>query len=714
MNKAHSLTSKSGSDEAIEEPTCHRQKLGDGTTAAVDSWKVTAPPSPWPEAGGLCTPWDFEMALRLFRTKVQMFRHQIGRSVTYSTAQPKGVTVGIDFGCKNSRVAIVDSLIPQVLYGEISRFIPSYVTLTRLNSFVPYKWGLQHLDRVGKRFAVGEVAKRKMWIEPSDAIYNIKKMIGKRSDESSIQEMKSRVHFSIVEGPGGEACVEIHGMQFSPVEITNVILSKLRDVVLMHQCHGELQVVISVPAFFDKQQKEDILSAGNSAGLKILQLIDEPIAAALSGKTIENGTVVVFGMGAGSYSVSILHVSPDTNIEIVTQSSDPSVGGDQFDNILVDYLVDQITQLHSVDIRGDKYAMMMLTEVAEQSKVELSYKSEFTVSIPAFPISAQGPVDLKITISRMQFEELVGNLIGQIKMKCQRILEDAKMSVKDIDEVILFGGMTRVPKIQKIVSEVFGKYQNKRMIPEEAVVIGSALQAARIVENEQEVSEAMIPLSIGIKSEEGTFIRVIPRHTTVPAKRTVKIPLWGGDGESARISIYFGEHVMVEHNLWLGEVEVVNYQSSYQHCSDIELTVEVDTDFVVKVSAINSDDQGISELMPFQAFRIKEENRCKKKVAEAVKKALLDWRMHQKGNDTWLRNLARHIMNTLGDALSSRKDELPGDLCEDAVNALSDLQKSLYGDADVLKDKMLAAMKVESFLLSWKPPSESLDSDSDS
>ncbi|CAL4927186.1 unnamed protein product [Urochloa decumbens] len=552
-----------------------------------------------------------------------------------------------------------------------------------------------------------------MWVRPSDVICNIKKMIGKQFDESSIQEMMRRVHFNITEGPGGEPCVDIHGLQFSPVEITSAILAKLKDTVLLYQFHHESKVVICVPAFFSKQQKEHIMSAAHSAGLKILQLIDESVAAALSSATVENGTVVVFGMGSGSYSIAILHVSPDTNIEIITQISDPALGGDRFDDVLVDYFVEQIIHLHSVDIHGDKYAMMMmLAEAAEQAKVVLSSKSEVTLSIPDFPISAQGPVDLNITISRIKFEELVDNLIGQIKVKCQSILKDAKMSIKDIDEVILTGGMARVPRIQRIISEVFGHCQSTRTAPEEAMVIGSALQAALLVEDEQELSEYMIPLSIGIDSGEGTFTRVIPRHTPVPTKQTVKIPGWLAYGECKHVRIYFGEHAMVEQNLCLGEVKVANGRRC-QGCVNFELTLEVDEDYVVKVTARNADDQNESaddDWMACEAFQIKEEDRCKERVKRAVKRALLDWSMYNNRIDASLRNLARHVMNSLRDIVSARKDELPENLCQDAVDALIDLQNSFSRDACLLKDKMLYALKVESKLLSWIPTSESVGS----
>ncbi|KAL6589814.1 hypothetical protein ACP70R_050217 [Stipagrostis hirtigluma subsp. patula] len=644
--------------------------------------------------------------------------HRICGSVTFSTAQPEVVTVGIDFGCKNSRVAIINSLAPQVVDAETGPFVPSYVTLTPQNSFLPYKWGLQQLDSVdvGKYAAVGELAKRKMWIEPSNVIYSIKKLIGGQFNDPCVQEMRKNVHFSIIEGQDGEALVKIDGIEFSPVEITSVIFSKLKDIALMQKSHHELQVVISVPAFFNKQQKEDIKSAGHSAGLKIMKLIDEPVAAALSGMTIQNGTVVVFTMGARSYSVTILHVSPDTNIEIITQFNNTNVGGDQFDNILVDHFVAQIFKLHSVDVRENKYAMMMLAEAAEQAKVALSNQSEFTVSFNAFlPISAQCPVDLNITLSRIEFEKLVDKLIREVKVKCQNILKDAKMSVKDIDEVILAGGMARVPKIRSIISEVFGKCQSTTVKPEEAVVMGSAIQAALIVEDEQEITEDMLPLSIGLKSAEGFFTRVIPRHTIVPTKRTVKISGWCAYGECKHVGIYFGEHFMVDHNVCLGEIELINNQNLNHSSVDFEMTLEVDKDYVVKVSARNADDLVESAdygRKPFQAFKIKEVYRCKEEVKKAVKKAVLGWPKYSREIDGSFRNMARHTINALDDLLYFRKDELPKDLCEDAMNALTDLRKSLHGDILLLKEKILSAKFVQSMIMHWKPESGSLDSDS--
>lgn len=538
----------------------------------------------------------------------------------------------------------------------------------------------------------------------SDVVYNIKNLIGKQFEDPSVQEMRKRVHFNITEGPGGEAWVGICGMEFTPVGITTAIFRKLKDIVLMDQFHDELQAVISVPAFFDELQKEHIKSAADRAGFKLLQLIDEPIAAALSSITIEDGIAVVFGMGAGSYNVTILGVSPGRKFEIRTKFGDTSVGGDQFDEKLVDFVCLKILKDHSVDIRGDIYAMAMLAEAVEQAKVELSSKPVVKVLIPSFSTSAQAPVDLNITISRLKFEDLVDDLIGQIKDKCQSILRDAKVSTKDIKEIVLIGGMARVPKIQGIICEVFGQNLNTKVNPEEAVVVGSAIQAALIVEDEQEITDDMIPVSIGFESSKGIFTKVIPRHSTIPTKRTVKIPAWLDYGERKCIRIFFGEHVMVQHNIPLGETEVIN-NSSFHSCVDVELTFEVDKDYVVKVSARCGGDEAL------MSFPISLKDRSKENVDKAVKKALLDWTMTGAEIRARLRNLARHIMNTLGDVLSVGKDELPEDLRKEAVNALADLQKSLDGDLGVLKAKMLSAKLAESEILNWVPPSELCDSD---
>ncbi|KAK3126062.1 hypothetical protein QOZ80_7BG0613360 [Eleusine coracana subsp. coracana] len=337
-----------------------------------------------------------------------------------------------------------------------------------------------------------------MSVQPSDVVFNVKQLVGKKFDDSDIQKLRKRVQFSITEGPKGEAWAEIHGVKISPVEFTSVIFAKLKDIVLMHQFHQKLEVVISVPAFFTEQQKEDIKSAGKRVIFDVLELIDEPIAAALSGTTIKEGFVVVFGMGAGSYNVAILHVS-ETNIEMKTHLGDTSIGGDQFDYILVDHFVTQIAKLHSVDIHEDKDALATLTEVVEQAKVKLSSEPEVTVSLPYFTASGHGPVHLNITISRAEFEKLVKNLIEKIRDKCQIVLKEARITDNDIGEIVFTGGMTRVPKIREAIYEVFGKHQTAQMDPEEAVVIGSAIQAALLVEERHEVSKDMLPLSIGVE-----------------------------------------------------------------------------------------------------------------------------------------------------------------------------------------------------------------------
>ncbi|XP_062197873.1 heat shock 70 kDa protein, mitochondrial-like isoform X2 [Phragmites australis] len=627
--------------------------------------------------------------------------------MTFSTVQSKVATVGIDFGCKSSRVAIIDTLVPNVIASEIGNLMPSYVTVIQPSSFVPCMWGLQNSDYIGRRVAVGEIAKRQMLRHPSDVIFNTKKLIGKKFDDYHVQEMRNKVPFGIVEGPRGEAWVEVHGMKFSPVEMTRAIFAKLKDIVQMNQFHHVFKVVISVPAFFSGQQREDIKSAGNRAGFEVLQLIDEPIAAALSSTTVKEGVVVVFGMGAGSYSISILHVS-GTNIETKVQFDEPSVGGDQFDDILLDYFVTEVIRLHSVDIREDKHAIARLVEEAEKTKVRLSTEPEVRVSIPCLTGSANGPIDLNITVSRAKFENLVGHLVEQIQVKCQNIVKDAKLTDKDIREIIIMGGMTRVPKIQGIIHEVFGKQQSTRVNPEEAVVIGSALQAALTIEDQREMSTNMIPLSIGVESATGVFMRIIPRHTTIPATRTIKIPAWCR--ECLRIRIFMGEHIMVQHNKLLGEVEVCNNRRPYQGPDTFELTFEIDKDNVVKVAARNSDDQlevASDVKKAVKVFPI--EMVCKSNVKNAVENALLDWSMHIIGIHARLRNLARLIMNTLNDVLSVRKDELPKHLCEDAVKALIDLRMTLEEDVDVdvLKRKMHAAQSVESKMLRWKLPSDS-------
>ncbi|KAM3293196.1 hypothetical protein ACQJBY_036645 [Aegilops geniculata] len=636
-------------------------------------------------------------------------RHRMRGCLTFSTVQPKVAAVGIDFGCKNSRVAIVDSLVPEVVHSETGSSMPSYVTTIQPKfSGRRYAWALQQLDGLGKCVAVGELAKRRMSRQPSHVIFNIKKLVRKQFDDHNVQEMRKRVHFSIVEGDKGEALVEICGMQFSPVELASVIFARLKDIILMHQYHHELKVVISVPIFFDEQQREDIILAGRKAGLKILQLIDEPIAAALSSTTVKEGTIVVFGMGAGSYNVSILGVS-GTNIEIKTQFGNPCVGGDQFDDILLDYFVTKIRKSYSVDIRGDKYALMLLAEDVEQAKVELSSQHKVTVSLPYIISSVQCDGDPSISISRAEFENLGVNLAEHIQEKCQTLLETANISSTDIDEVILTGGMTRVPMIQKLIHEVFGKRQGTRVNNEEAVVIGSAIQAALIVEDEREMSKDITPLSIGIESE-GFFVRVIPRHTTIPTKQTVKFPAWCAYGECLPVKIYLGEHFMVHHNVFLGEVELINNQGSCQGSVYFELTFEVNKDYVVKVSGRNVYDQpeaAYDASKALKVFPVREIMMCKHNVDKAVKNALLDWRMHATEIHARLICLARYILNSLSDVLAAMKDEVPVDLSDHAEKAMADLLKALDGDAHVLKDKMLVAELAKETILNWRPSSES-------
>uniref|UniRef100_A0A0D9X6H9 Uncharacterized protein n=1 Tax=Leersia perrieri TaxID=77586 RepID=A0A0D9X6H9_9ORYZ len=487
--------------------------------------------------------------------------------------------------------------VPKVIASEVGNLMPSYVTVIQPNSYVSYVWSLQHLDSVGKHVIVGEIAKRKMMRHPTDVIFNTKKLIGKRSDDYQILEMRKNVPFSIVEGPGGEAWVEIHGIKFSPVEISH--LCKTTNFVWKTKAGHN---------FCTKQ---------SIAGFEILQLIDEPIAAALASTTVKQGLVVVFGMGAGSYSISVLHVS-GTDFEIKAHFDDPSVvGGDQFDDLLLDYFVKEITRIYSVDIRGDKHVMMKLVEEVEKTKLR--------VSIPFLTGSAQGPVDLDITVCRNEFEDLVDHLVEQIQVNCQNMLKQAKLTDDDIGELIIMGGMTRVPKIQRIVTEVFGRNLST-VNTEEAIVIGSSLQSALIVEDHQEMNKDFLLLSIGVEYAKRIFMRVIPRHTALPTKTAVEIPAWCRECLSVRF--FLGEHAMIGHNKFLGEIELcINNQSSCHGPATFELTVEIEKDYVVEgVFAKSTDDQleGASHVKTaVKTFPIGEVV-----LKHDVKNALLDWPMH--------------------------------------------------------------------------------------
>ncbi|KAL6654018.1 hypothetical protein ACP70R_007483 [Stipagrostis hirtigluma subsp. patula] len=339
--------------------------------------------------------------------------------------------------------------------------------------------------------------------------------------------------------------------------------------------------------------------------------------------------------------------------------------------------------------------------------MRLSAEFEVKVSIPCLTASTNGPIDFNITVSRAKFENMVGHLVEQIQERCKNLLKDAKITDKDIREIIIMGGMTRVPMIQRIISEVFGKQQSARVNPEEPVVIGSALQAALTIYNQCEMSTDMIPLSIGVESAKGIFMRIIPRNTSIPATRNIKIPAWCR--ERIPIRIFMGEHVMVQHNILLGEVELCNIRRPYKGPHTFELTFDVDEDYVVKVTVRDShhelevanDVKKAVKMFPIRDLV------CESNVKNAVENALLDWTMHSIGIHARLRNLARLIMNTIIDVLSVRKDELPKHLCEDAEKAWADLRMTVEEEVDlhVLKSKIHAAQSVESKILRWNMPS---------
>ncbi|KAH7845815.1 hypothetical protein Vadar_006398 [Vaccinium darrowii] len=487
-------------------------------------------------------------------------------------AQHRDDIVGIDFGTTNSRAAIMEAQVPTLLENDSGQAIPSFVAVD---------------DK--KRILVGEAAKTHAIAYPAACFFNVKTLLGRKFYDPRVQELKSKVPYLIIEGSNGEAWVEVHGRQFSPTKICAFIIAKLKKLSELYGLQSFSKAVIAAPIYFSDDQKAEIELAGRIAGLDVLGIIDEPIAAALSCKSIDGGIFAVFSLGGGTFSITILEISNGVS-GVKAKEYDTSLGGDDFDLILLDYLVEEIRKLYSVDISGDQMAMMRLKEAAEKAKLELSSSDQALVEVPFVTASDHDLIDAKITLKRSKFEELVEGLIERMRKLCRKCLEAAGVNEQEIDEVLMVGGMTRVPRVQMIVQEIFMRSPSCMQVnPEEAVAIGALLQGALIIEDQWKPSPHLLPLSLGIETLGGGFARIMGRHSLIPSKASLNITTSCDYHDGVSIRILQGEHMVGSLNKLLGELKLTGIPRAPRGAVSIMLEFCVDTTGVLTVLAKSKD-----------------------------------------------------------------------------------------------------------------------------
>ena len=482
-----------------------------------------------------------------------------------------GKIIGIDLGTTNSCVAIMEGGDPVVIANqEGNRTTPSVVAIAES----------------GERL-VGQVARRQAITNSENTVYAVKRMIGRKYSSKEIQYDVKISAYKITEAPNGDAQVTVRGKNYSPAEISAMILTKMKQTAEDYLGEKVTDAVITVPAYFNDSQRQATKDAGKIAGLNVLRIINEPTAAALAYglDKKKDEKIAVFDLGGGTFDISILELGEGV-FEVKSTNGDTHLGGEDFDQRVMDYLVAEFKKDQGIDLRTDKMALQRLKEAAEKAKMELSTTMETDINLPFITADASGPKHLNIKLSRAKLESLVEDLIDKVVGPCQTALKDANLSIKDIDEVILVGGMTRMPRVQQKVKEIFGKEPHKGVNPDEVVAVGAAIQGGVLAGDVKDVLLLDVtPLSLGIETLGGVMTRLIEKNTTIPSKKSQIFSTAADNQPAVSIHVLQGERQMAGDNRTLGRFELVGIPPAPRGVPQIEVTFDIDANGIVHVNA---------------------------------------------------------------------------------------------------------------------------------
>ncbi|KAI3992860.1 hypothetical protein MKX01_034210 [Papaver californicum] len=593
----------------------------------------------------------------------------------FSSKPPGNDVIGIDLGTTNSCVSVMEGKSPKVIENsEGARTTPSVVAFNQKGELL-----------------VGTPAKRQAVTNPTNTIFGTKRLIGRRFDDPQTQKEMKMVPYKIVKAPNGDAWVEANGQTYSPSQIGAFVLTKMKETAEAYLGKGVSKAVITVPAYFNDAQRQATKDAGRIAGLDVQRIINEPTAAALSyGLNNKEGLIAVFDLGGGTFDVSILEISNGV-FEVKATNGDTFLGGEDFDNTLLEYLVSEFKRTESIDLSKDRLALQRLREAAEKAKIELSSTSQTEINLPFITADASGAKHLNITMTRSKLESLVNHLIERTKNPCRSCLKDAGVSVKDIDEVLLVGGMTRVPKVQEVVSEIFGKSPSKGVNPDEAVAMGAAIQGGIL---RGDVKELLLldvtPLSLGIETLGGIFTRLINRNTTIPTKKSQVFSTAADNQTQVGVRVLQGEREMATDNKLLGEFELMGIPPAPRGLPQIEVTFDIDANGIVTVSAKDKQ-SGKEQQITIKSSGGLSDSEIEKMVREAELHAQKD---QERKSLIDMKNSADTSIYSMEKSLSEYKDKIPAEVSKEIEDAISDLRQASAGDnVDEIKAKLDIANK---------------------